>query len=111
MYGTVMYRVDWNFSQFEEFEWDEGNLGHVGKHGVSAEDCEEAFGNKPRAIRFDRAHSQAENRFEFLGKTSEDKKIFFVFTVRNSKIRIFSARLQSKKERRFYEKVEENTGS
>ena len=52
----------------------------------------------------DYKHSIKENRYYVLGKTNAKRKLFIVFTIRNNRIRIISARDMNKKERKIYEK-------
>lgn len=88
------------------FEWDEGNRDKNWiKHQVSNSECEEIFFNQPLIINFDKKHSEIETRFYALGHTDLDRKLFIVFTIRNKKIRIISARDMSKKERKIYEAI------
>jgi uncharacterized protein len=97
-------------NQTEEFDWDEGNrLKNWRKHKVNYLEIEEVFFNKPLLLNEDIAHSDKEKRFQCLGKTNQDRKLFISFTVRKNKIRVISARDQSQKERRVYEKSEENS--
>lgn len=91
-----------DFSKIEGFEWDKGNPEHVKKHKVDYKECEEVFVNKPLRVSKDEDHSDAEERFEVLGKTNKERLFFLVFTVRTNKIRVISARNQNKKERRGY---------
>ena len=87
------------------FNWDKGNIDkNLIKHNITNKEIEEAFTNKPLILFKDIRHSQKEERFLAYGKTNENNKLHIVFTIRNNKIRIISARIQSKKERRFYEK-------
>ncbi|OGM76924.1 hypothetical protein A2188_01785 [Candidatus Woesebacteria bacterium RIFOXYA1_FULL_43_9] len=88
------------------FEWDEGNLDkNWEKHKVFYKEAEEVFFNKPLHARKDVVHSQVEDRYIALGITNKGRKLYIVFTVRNpERIRIISARDQSKKERGLYEK-------
>lgn len=86
-----------------EFEWNKGNLDkNLKKHGVKNEETEEVFLNNP-LIYEDLKHSEFEKRYDCLGETDKGKKLFISFTLRNDKIRIISARLMSKKERKGYE--------
>jgi hypothetical protein len=87
------------------FEWDEGNSEkNWKKHKIHYKEIEEIFFNKPLAIFPDRYHSQKEERFLAYGKTNTDDLLIVVFTVRDTKLRIISARKQNKKERNVYEK-------
>lgn len=86
------------------FEWDESNLNkNWDKHKVIHSESEEIFFNKPRKIFKDIKHSQKEERFIAFGTTNKSRKLYIVFTIRKDRIRIISARDQSKRERRFYE--------
>ena len=92
------------------FEWDDGNIyKNERKHGIKWQEIEEVFFNEPLLIYKDIKHSQSECRCYVLGKTDENKKLFVVFTKRNKKIRVISARKMNKKERDFYENYKRNT--
>ena len=87
------------------FDWDSANIEkNWKKHNVGQKESEEIFGNKPLIILKDVKHSQVEDRFIAYGATNKNRKLHIVFTVRKDKIRVISARNQSKKERSFYEK-------
>lgn len=100
--------VKFDFAKIEGFDWDKGNLEYIKKHHVEFRECEQVFFNTPLLVSEDQAHSQAEERFEALGKTNNERLLFVVYTVRGGKIRIVSARDQNKKERRRYEETKEN---
>lgn len=86
------------------FDWDEGNVEkNWKKHNVHQKEAEEVFINKHLKIFSDLAHSKVEDRFVAYGATNLSRKLTLVFTIRNQKIRIISARNQNKKERRVYE--------
>jgi hypothetical protein len=89
----------------ESFDWDEANKSkNFIKHHVKTNECEEVFFD-PRKVMFnDQLHSAKESRFIILGKTKKKRLLFIVFTIRNKKIRIISARDTDIKERRLYEK-------
>jgi uncharacterized DUF497 family protein len=75
------------------FEWDQGNLTkNWDGHDVSIGECEQIFFNKPLIVKRDKEHSEIENRYYVLGRTNMNRLLFAVFTVRNEKIRIISAR-------------------
>src|SRR3989344_3029106 len=91
--------------QSKGFEWDTGNKDkNLIKHNVVNKECEEVFFNQPLIINSDSKHSKHEYRYQALGKTGANRLLFIAFTYRNRLIRIISARDQSKKERRQYEK-------
>ena len=75
------------------FEWDQGNnTKNWEKHDVTSWECEQIFFNKPLILKRDKEHSIVENRFYVLGRTNMDRLLFAVFTIRNEKIRVISAR-------------------
>ncbi|NTV45088.1 MAG: BrnT family toxin [Chlorobiales bacterium] len=93
----------------KEFQWDKGNhLKNLKKHDVSNFECEEVFFNQPLINETDEGHSIDEARYSVLGKTSDGRRLFVVFTIRGKKIRVISARDMNRKERSIYEKAEES---
>ncbi len=90
------------------FEWDGHNIDKIWrKHHVLQSECEQIFFNLPLIIADDVKHSEQENRFFALGQTDAKRSLFAVFTVRNNKIRVISARDMNRKERRVYQSHEE----
>jgi uncharacterized DUF497 family protein len=93
------------------FDWDEGNLEHCRKHGVSRSEIESLFA-RPVIILPDIGHSQTEQRLRAIGKTDDGRGIFVVFTIRkrggHRYIRPVSARYMHREEIECYE--EENPG-
>lgn len=86
------------------FEWDEGNQDkNWNKHNVYYREIEEVFFNRPIKIFPDFQHSQTEHRFLAYGKTNTGDLLTVVFTIRDQKLRVISARRQNKKERHIYE--------
>lgn len=89
------------------FDWDQGNIDkNWKKHKVHFKECEEVFLNKPVKTLKDAKHSQDEDRFMALGITSKKRQLILSFTIRGNKIRIISARDQSRRERKIYAKKE-----
>ena len=89
------------------FEWNKGNIDkNWKKHKVHFKETEEVFTNKPLKTLKDKKHSQHEKRYTALGVTNKKRKLYIVFTIRNKKIRVISARNQSKKEKKLYAKKE-----
>ncbi|MEO8666479.1 MAG: BrnT family toxin [Ignavibacteria bacterium] len=93
-----------DLSDTSGFEWDEGNLDkNSGKHGVINKECEEVFKNSPLYVNHDQLHStKYEQRYQALGTSDKDRKLFISFTIRKNKIRIISARDMSRNERKKY---------
>ena len=97
-------------SQCIGFDWDKGNIDKNWlKHKVSPAECEQIFFNHPLVVQDDIVHSKTEKRFYALGRTDSRRTLFIVFTVRNSLIRIISARDMSRKEREEYNNEQANT--
>ena len=98
------------FINTECFEWDNYNINKILlKHSVNINECEEALLGEI-IITVDEKHSSAEQRYNALGITTSQRLLFIVFTIRNKKIRVISARPMCKKEREvYYEKIKTNT--
>jgi uncharacterized protein len=87
-----------------EFDWDQGNIvKNLIKHGVECRQAEEAFLDKDSLSMDDIEHSYGEKRYLLVGKDHQGVVLYIVFTQRLNKVRVISARIADKKERRFYE--------
>jgi hypothetical protein len=90
------------------FEWDEGNATkNWERHNVTQAECEEVFFLDPLLVYKDAPHSQTEARYYALGQTIAARTMFVVFTIRGGRIRVISARPMSRRERRVYERAQE----
>ncbi len=88
----------------KSFDWDDGNINkNFIAHDVSHFECEEIFFNIPIFIQQDLKHQRDEKRFFALGKTDLHRYLFVSFTMRNSGLRVISARDMNKREVRIYE--------
>lgn len=86
------------------FDWDEANKDkNEKKHGVAGIECEEIFFNQPLIVTAARS-SGHEERFSALGRTHGKRLLSVIFTMRNGRVRVISARPMSRKERILYEK-------
>jgi uncharacterized DUF497 family protein len=96
--------------EVEGFAWDAANSRKSrDKHRVDQSECEEAFFNHPVVAGDDIRHSVVEARFFLLGVADSGRRLFVVFTVRQRRIRVISARDMSRKERGIYDgKIEES---
>lgn len=89
-----------------EFQWDKGNIEKNKKHNVEDKEAEEAFLDDGKVILKDKLHSTGlEERFIILGKTKRNRLLYVVFTQRDDKLRIISARDINKKEVYLYEET------
>jgi len=83
------------------FEWDEDKeIENIRKHGVYFVDAKLVFNDPFVLIRYDGAHSLTEDRYHALGKIG--KLLLVVYTEREERIRIISARAPTKKEKEIY---------
>ncbi|WP_414588056.1 BrnT family toxin [Scytonema sp. PCC 10023] len=87
-----------------EFKWDNQKASlNLQKHGISFELATTVF-NDPLAYIFeDEWHSVGEQREIIIGHDQDNRLLLVCFTERGNVIRIISARLATKKERRDYE--------
>jgi len=83
------------------FEWDEGNLDHVARHGVSPEEAEEAVLDRRRVSVTPRTGS-GERRWAIVGATGDGRRLWVRFTRRAGQWRVVIARDASPTERRRY---------
>lgn len=107
---TIFDMNEWEISDPIDFEWDRHNQSKIRlKHGITTEEAEQVFFNHP-VISRDILHSSTEQRCKLIGPTDLEKILMLVFTIRNHKLRIISARRANKKERDIYAKqIKENS--
>ena len=88
------------------FVWDaEKARLNQENHGVSFEEAASAFDDPLSLTVADPDHSQGEHRFVLVGASAVGRLIVVSHTERGSKIRLISARLASRAERRRYEQI------
>jgi len=86
------------------FKWDADKARtNERKHGVSFDEAATVFGDPLSVAIPDPDHSEDEDRFILLGSTYLGRVLVVVHTDRVDNIRIISARLATKTERRAYE--------
>ena len=96
--------IDWK--QVTGFDWDTGNeRKSEEKHAVSRFEAEQVFFYQPMLGLADQKHSQSEERYHALGKSSGNRLLHITFTLRSDDtlIRVISARDMHRKERNIYE--------
>lgn len=87
-----------------QWQWDpnKANL-NIQKHGVSFEEAVTVFGD-PLAVTIDDPdHSIGEARFVTIGFSNLQRLLVVCHTEREQKVRLISARLATRRERRTYE--------
>ncbi len=80
-----------------EFDWDAANVAHIARHGITPEECEEAYWNGPMVIEVQ--ERKRERRRLCLGETNAAKLLTFVITERKGKIRFVTAHPMHTKQR------------
>jgi len=85
----------------DEFEWDEQKAeANLAKHAISFQIAKQAFDDPAALDRFE-GHNNGEERFNVLGMV-HGRLLFVVYTIRNGRKRIISARLAVRYEKRLY---------
>jgi len=89
------------------FDWDKGNRQKCQNHGLTMEEIESVFQGKPFVLTNSK-HNSEEERFHAIGKTSNARYAYVVFTFRlqgeQKLIRPISARYMHQKEIEHYER-------
>lgn len=89
-----------------KFEWEEVKAKkNLKKHEVSFEEASTVFGDILSKTIPDPIHSFGERRYITIGQTSKRRTIVVIHTDINDNIRIISARLANKQERKAYEEA------
>ncbi len=84
-----------------QFEWDEDkNIANIKKHHIDFNDAIMVFADEHRIELYDESHSYEEDRYNTIGMVGE--LLFVVYTERKDVIRMISARLANRYERRLY---------
>ena len=87
-----------------EFEWDEKKAAaNERKHGISFHEAATVFGDQLANTFSDPDHSKDECRFITFGLSRFDRLLVVSHTEREPRLRIISARLATRTERRIYE--------
>lgn len=90
-----------------EFEWDAAKAeANLRKHGVSFEEAATAFSDTLSTTIPDPLHSESEARYVLLGQTSAGRLVVVVHVDRGVRVRLISARIATRKERKQYEASE-----
>ncbi len=89
------------------FEWDDQKaLSNLSKHGVAFEEASTAFRDPLSVTGGDPDHSLDEQRWITFGVSDAGRLLVVAHADRDDCIRIISARLTTKAERRIYEKAQ-----
>jgi uncharacterized DUF497 family protein len=92
------------------FEWDrEKAAANVAKHGVEFEEAVSVFQDPLARVFPDPDHSASESRAILMGHSEPGRLLLVSFTDRRGRIRIISARVATRRERRAYEEEQEQS--
>lgn len=83
------------------FEWDDYNINHIARHNVTSEQAEQAV-RDPNQAPAGRSIIDDEEYEAIIGATAEAILLFVVYTIRDSRIRIATARRATSRERQLY---------
>ena len=87
-----------------EFEWDpEKAASNLTRHGVAFAEAATVFGDPLTITYFDPDHSDDEDRFLTFGESNQGRLLVVSHTDRKEWIRIISARMATRRERKIYE--------
>jgi uncharacterized DUF497 family protein len=87
-----------------QFEWDVNKYQiNLKKHGIFFEEATTVWTDTLALIAPDPEHSLTEEREWIIGKSYKNRALIVVYTIRDDKIRIISARLATKSEKKQYE--------
>lgn len=91
------------------FEWDDEKAKkNQKKHGLSFQEASTVFADPLSRTIPDPLHSETEDRFVILGESANSRLLVVVFTERGENIRIISARVANRRERKAYEEGTES---
>ena len=82
------------------FDWDDGNINHIKKHGITPKETEEVILNDPMDLRFELR--DGEERIVQVGETDKGRILVVVTTMRGALIRVITAFSAVKKLREVY---------
>ena len=71
----------------ELFDWDDANIDHIAKHGVSANEAEEVILGDTLELDFGKSDGD-EDRWSYVGETSRGRVLQVIITMRGEKIRV-----------------------
>jgi uncharacterized DUF497 family protein len=92
-----------------EFEWDDGKAErNLIRHGVTFTEASTVFGDLLASTFEDPDHSITEDRYTAVGMSDSGRLIVVCYTDRGERLRIISARLATRAERKAYEDTSAN---
>jgi uncharacterized DUF497 family protein len=86
---------------YSPFDWDSANIAHIAEHDVTPEEAEEVLLGDPLDLEF-RIDEGGEERWSYLGETSQGRILQVVITLRGEKIRVVTAFDATKQDKLLY---------
>ncbi len=93
-----VYTIESYMARAATFDGDDANAGHIARHGVTPEEVEQAFANRPLAV-LAAQKRRGEERVLWAGLTDAGRALQFVYTVRRGRIRVITAHTAKRKVR------------
>ena len=88
------------------FAWDsEKAAANLKKHGVDFREAATVFDDPLSTTYPDVDHSTSEHRFVMIGASAPSRVLVVAYTEQGEAVRIISARLATRREKRFYEET------
>ena len=78
------------------FDWDDANIGHIARHGVTPDEVEQVFKNRPLVMLATQKRG-GETRVLCAGLTDGGRALQFVYTLRRGRVRVITAHTAKKK--------------
>ena len=87
-----------------DFAWDEAKAqANIIKHSVTFDEAKTVFDDPLFVDFYDASHSEAEERYLLVGRSSTGRILIVSYTERDEDTRLISVRETTKRERRDYE--------
>lgn len=84
-----------------EFDWDDNNIEHISRHNLIPAEVEQVF-QDTRKIGTASRKTEREKRWAIIGRSYGGRILFIVYTRRDQKIRVVTARDATFSEKRLY---------
>jgi len=92
--------------EFDEFDWDEQNIGHLAHHQILPVETEEVLKNRPRDLEHELRNG--EERMTQIGETDAGRILIVVSTTQGQKVRVVTAWPAKERLRRYFQTQKRN---
>lgn len=83
------------------FDWDAANIRHLACHAISPDEVEQCYRNDPLIV--EEQFINGELRYLALGETDAARRLAFVFTIRQDRVRFVTAYPMTLQQQETYE--------